>query len=170
MHALRDDVETLFGDRAVLAGLAKAKEEGLARHIGITAHFNPKYLIEACQRCDIFNVLVPINPLDTKRQSFVRQFLPVAIRHNIAVIAMKVYAGGGLLQKLSVPQCVHYALSQPGVDVIVPGCQTVQHVEEAHAAAVAFEPLSAEAQQALEDKAGPHEGRESEWYKDTESE
>lgn len=167
VHALRNDVETLFGEDAVLAGLTKTKEEGLAKHIGITAHFNPKYLLEACRRHDVFNVLMPVNPLDTKHNSFIRRFLPFAIDNGIAVVAMKVYAGGGLLAKLSVDECVHYALSQEGVDVIVPGCKSVQHVEEAYAATMSYEPLSAETQRSLEEKAGPHEGRSSEWYKDT---
>jgi aryl-alcohol dehydrogenase-like predicted oxidoreductase len=167
IHAVHDDVRTLFGDSAVIAGLTKAKEEGLIRHLGITAHFNPTYLIEACKQHDFFNVLIPINPIDTKRHSFVRQFLPFAIERGLAVVAMKIYAGGGLLRNLSVDECVHYALSQPGVDLIVPGCQEIEHVEEAHAAVLSYEKLSPEAQLALEDKAGPHEGKSSEWYKDT---
>jgi hypothetical protein len=32
---------------------------------------------------------------------------------------------------------------------------------------MSYEPLSAETQRSLEEKAGPHEGRSSEWYKDT---
>lgn len=170
IHAVAGDVERLFGDNAVLAGLTRAHDEGLVRHIGITGHFNPKPLIEACRRHPFFHVLIPINPLDTKRHSFTRQFLPFAIEHKVAVVAMKIYADGRLLNRLSVDECVHYALSQKGVDVIVPGCRTIGHVEEAYAAAMSFEPLSPEVQQELEERAGPHEGRSSEWYKDASEE
>ncbi|MFG0252844.1 MAG: aldo/keto reductase [Phycisphaerales bacterium JB038] len=167
LHAIKEDYQKLFGDNDLIAGLTRAKEEGLIRHLGITAHLNPTYLIEACKQHDFFSALVPVNPIDTKRHSFIRQFLPFAIKQNIAVVAMKIYAAGVLLRTLTVDECVHYALSQPGVDIIVPGCQEISHVEGAYAATLSCEPLSQEAQLALEEKAGPHEGKSSEWYKDT---
>ncbi|MCK4873350.1 MAG: aldo/keto reductase [Phycisphaerales bacterium] len=171
IHSLKNDIDSLFGPDAVLKALEKAREEKLVKHIGITAHFNPKYLIEAVKHYPFATVLVPINPLDTKYLSFTREFLPVAKAHDVAVVAMKVYAGGVLLEdgKLTPAECVHYALSQAGVDVIIPGCETIAHVDDAYNAAMAFKPLSREAQADIEQRAGEHKGKESEWYKDRDS-
>lgn len=58
-------------------------------------------------------------------------------RRGVAVVAMKPFAAGLLLHAknpsgiaLSPVQYLHYALSQPGVAVAVPGCRTVAQVRE----------------------------------------
>jgi len=172
VHAVADDWRSLFGDDAVLKALEKASEEGIIKHIGITGHKNPRYLIEAVKRYPFVTALVPVNPLDTKHLSFTREFLPVAKERGVAVVAMKVFAGGGLLAggRFTARQCLHYALSRDPVAVVVPGCDALSHVDEACAAAMDFKPLTAEQQAALEARAGEHKGRKSEWYKEPRSE
>lgn len=169
VHAVSDDYETVFADNSVLKGLEKAKEEGLIKHIGFTVHTNPKYAIECMKRFSFDTALVPINPVDTKYLSFTREFLPAAIEKKIGVVAMKVYAGGSLLKakKATVSELLQYALSQPGVHIVVPGCDRIAHVDEAFKAVSGFdEPLKAKEITAIEEKVGPHEGRASEWYKE----
>jgi predicted aldo/keto reductase-like oxidoreductase len=58
--------------------------------------------------------------------------------HNIGIIAMKPYAAGRLFRPENVSsivltpvQCLHYALSQPGVCTTVPGCKTVVEMKAA---------------------------------------
>jgi len=167
-HALRGDVDALFGPEAVLKGLEKARGEGLFRHIGVTGHANPKYLIDAIRRYPFATVLVPVNPLDVSYLSFTREFLPAARDREIPVIAMKVFADGSLLRDglFTARQCLHYALSQDPVAVVVPGCDAIRHVEEAHAAVIDFKPLTAEAQAELEQRAGEARGEKDEWYKE----
>lgn len=168
VHAVHQDWESLFGDDAVLAGLSKARDEGLCRNIGITAHFNPKYLIESINRFDFDTALIPINPIDTKHMSFTRIGLPAARERGVGVIAMKIYAGGTLLRegRLSSGVCVRYALSQPGVDIIVPGCEKKSYIDKAWRAAIDFKPMTADEQRALEAEVGDHRGKDDEWYKD----
>ncbi len=167
-HEVHDDVESLFGPGAVLAALRKAKDEGLTRHIGITGHRNPKYLVAAVERFEFDTALVPVNPLDRRHLSFIEDFAPVAARRGVAVVAMKVYGGGSLVGggRLEAGELLRYALSQPHVAVVVPGCESVEHVEDAVEAVRGFEPLTADAQRDLEARAGPHLGRRSEWYKE----
>jgi aryl-alcohol dehydrogenase-like predicted oxidoreductase len=62
-------------------------------------------------------------------------------------------------------ELLRYSLSTPHVAVAVPGCDAVSHVEEAHAALSGFKPLSPDERTRLEERAGPHRGKESEWYK-----
>lgn len=167
-HALHDDVDTLFGPEAVLKALEKAREEKIIHHIGVTGHANPKYLIDAIQRYPFATALVPVNPLDVSYLSFTRDFLPVAAERKVAVIAMKVLADGALLGegRLTAKECLHYALSQDAVAVVVPGCGAIAHVDEDHAAAIDFEPLSREQQAALEQRAREAPAGRGEWYKE----
>lgn len=167
-HALHDDVDTLFGPAAVLEALEKAREEKVIRHIGVTGHANPKYMVDAVQRYPFATALVPVNPLDVSYLSFTREFLPVAAERKVAVIAMKVLADGALLGegRLTVRECLDYALSQEAVAVIVPGCGAVAHVEEDYAAAIDFEPLTCEQQAALEERAREASTGRGEWYKE----
>jgi aryl-alcohol dehydrogenase-like predicted oxidoreductase len=152
---------------AVVPELEKARDEGLIRHIGVTGHRDPGYLVEAVLRCEFATALVPVNPMDVKHLSFIRGFLPVAAKRGTAVIAMKVFAGGGLLEngRFAAGELLRYALSTPPVAAAVPGCETVSHVEEAHAAVSGFKALTAEERASLEERAGAHRGKESEWYK-----
>ncbi|MHC4142080.1 MAG: aldo/keto reductase, partial [Planctomycetota bacterium] len=141
VHEVHDDVDNVFGEGAVLEALQKAKEEGLIRHM--------------------------VNPLDVKHLSFVQEFLPLAAEKGTAVIAMKVYGGGSLLDddRFTAGELLRYALSTPQVDVAVPGCDEIAHVAEAHAAVSGFKTLAPEELAALEERAGAHRGKKSEWYK-----
>jgi aryl-alcohol dehydrogenase-like predicted oxidoreductase len=167
VHEVHDDVDNVFGEGAVLEALQKAKEEGLIRHIGITCHRSPAYIVEAVRRYDFDVALVPVNPLDVKHLSFVQEFLPLAAEKGTAVIAMKVYGGGSLLDddRFTAGELLRYALSTPQVDVAVPGCDEIAHVAEAHAAVSGFKTLAPEELAALEERAGAHRGKKSEWYK-----
>jgi len=58
--------------------------------------------------------------------------------NNVGIIAMKPYAAGRLFKPgnvssivLTPVQCLHYALSQPGVCTVVPGCKTVPEMKAA---------------------------------------
>jgi len=168
VHEVHDDVDSVLGEGAVLGALEKARGEGLIRHIGITCHRNPQYIIEAVRRYEFDLALVPVNPLDVKHRSFVREFLPLAAEKGTAVIAMKVYAGGSLLDddRFTAGELLGYALSVPHVDVAVPGCDEIEHVAEAHAAVSGFKALAPDELAELEVRAGAHRGKKSEWYKD----
>ena len=169
-HEVHSDWPRLFEKDSVLSALEKALEEGLVRHIGITGHRDPADLIEPIRRYQFVSALVPVNPLDRQHLSYIEDFLPLAAERGVAVVAMKIYAGGHLVAGERPPftaaELVRYALSQEHVAIAVSGCETLEHVEEALAGVEDFTPLPAGAQREMETRAGKHEGKKSEWYKD----
>ena len=65
-----------------------------------------------------------------------RELYMECARRGVAVIAMKPFAAGWLFRKdnpsgfaLTPIQCLHYALSQPGVVAAVPGCRNVEELK-----------------------------------------
>lgn len=59
-------------------------------------------------------------------------------KQGVAIAVMKPYAAGWLFNRdnpsgmvLTPHQCLNYALSQPGVTTVLPGCKTVDHVRDA---------------------------------------
>ncbi|MFN0207631.1 MAG: aldo/keto reductase [Planctomycetota bacterium] len=172
VHEIHDDFELLAKKESVLAGLEKAREEGLVKFIGITCHRDPAYLIKAFERYEFATALIPVNPIDTKHLSFTRELLPVATKKGIATIAMKIFAGGKLLTdgKVSSLECLRFAHAQKDATVLVPGCDSVKHVEEAYAVALETESRTAAWLAEIEQKAGKHRGKDSEWYKNTKRE
>ncbi|HKB14988.1 MAG TPA: aldo/keto reductase [Planctomycetota bacterium] len=170
VHEVRSlsDVETLFRKGGVVAALEDARRRKKVRFIGITGHRNPDVLLQAIERHPFDTALVPVNPFDRLHRSFARTFVPKAREKGIAVVAMKVYAGGALpSQQREVPiaDLVRFALAQDGVCVAVPGADSIAHWDEARAADFASLP-DEPAREALVARCGPHRGRSSEWYKD----
>ena len=178
-HEVHDDWETLFAKDGVVEALENARRGKLMRFVGITGHRNPAYVLNAIRRypptaegAGFVTALVPVNPIDVQHMSFVRGFLPVAAELGVAVVAMKVYGGGFLLEtkddaggpRCSAADLLRYALAQPAVAVAVPGCDRVSHVEQANAAMVGFQSPDAAWLQALEKRMPKHEGKSTEWY------
>jgi predicted aldo/keto reductase-like oxidoreductase len=65
-----------------------------------------------------------------------RELYMECARRGVAIVAMKPFAAGWLFRKdnpsaitLTPVQCLHYALSQPGVVAAVPGCKNVEEVK-----------------------------------------
>lgn len=166
-HEVHDDWETLFAKDSVLDALQKAKDEKLVRHIGLTCHRHPKYAKAAIERFPFATALVPVNPIDVQHFSFVQEFLPFAAEKKVAVIAMKLFAGGKLVNDHHLPakDCLTYALAQPQVSVIVPGCDSIAQMDEAFSVANGFAAPSSEVLRDIERRAGLHEGTTTEWYK-----
>ncbi len=169
IHELRskEDVEGLFRPGGVVKALEDARERGKLRHIGVTGHRDPAFLLQAIEAYPFVSALVPVNPLDCHHLSFTRVFLPRAAAKGVAVVAMKVYAGGALpAQKpdLAISRLMAFALAQPGVCVAVPGADSPERWDEARHGALVAAP-DGPAQEALVAAAGPHRGKKSEWYK-----
>lgn len=169
VHEVRsdEDVEALFAKGGVVEALESARDKKKLRFVGITAHKDPAVLVKACERHDFATALVPINPLDPKHASFVKEFLPTARAKELGVIAMKIYAGGALVgegRKVQPGELVRWALAQDGVTLAIPGADTVPYWDEARYAAA--QPLPNEKEQArIVEAVGAHQGKKSEWYK-----
>ena len=168
VHEVHDDGESVFAKGGVLAALAKAKEQKKIRAIGFTCHRDPKYALAMLERFEFASALVPVNPIDPQHRSFVKDFLPKAKAKGVAIVAMKIYAGGALVRagsKVTAAECLRWALAQPGVCSAVPGADKLEYWDEARKAAVAPD-LSAAQLDDIALRVGKHEGQSSEWYKD----
>lgn len=149
------DLEVLAAPGGALEVFRWAKEEGHTRFIGVTGHHDPKVLGRALDLFPFDTVLLPVNPAEPYHQSF----LPLAreaLTRGLGVVGMKVLCRGlaPQLGLATVPDFVHYALSQP-VSLVVIGGDTPDQVRELAAAARDFAPLPAEDQRHLEKAVTP---------------
>ena len=144
------------------------KKEGTIRHIGLSTH-NPAVARQAVLSGQIEMLLFSVNPaFDMMPPSEdLNDYFAEHVDENLSGIAperaelyqlceqkgvgmtvMKGYAGGRLFSAetspfgiaLSPVQCLHYALTRPGVASVMVGCDTPEHVM----AAVAYETASEE--------------------------
>ncbi len=135
----RQHYEELFTPHGIYELASNLKQQGKARYIGISGHKTP-VMLQAAQS-GLFDVIMHpfnlatreiINPM---RLGYVgdekKALLQTCLQQGVGVVAMKVFAGGRLLEKdkphtATVNQCMHYALSQPGVDVALAGIASME--------------------------------------------
>ncbi len=144
------------------------KKAGTIRHIGLSTH-NPAVARQAVLSGQIEMLLFSVNPaFDMMPPSEdLNDYFAEHVDENLSGIAperaelyqfceqkgvgmtvMKGYAGGRLFSAETLPfgialspvQCLHYALTRPGVASVMVGCDTPEHVM----AAVAYETASEE--------------------------
>ena len=130
----------------------KFKAAGKARYIGFSGHTVSTSSL-AVQHPDIDVLMFPIN-LASNAVPGKKELLAACAEQNVGVVVMKPYAGGKLLQSsqtiemdnwlsaggdfklekkepVTAVQCLSYILSQTGVSCIVPGCASVEHIQDA---------------------------------------
>ncbi|MFY0654211.1 MAG: aldo/keto reductase [Cyclobacteriaceae bacterium] len=159
MHGIgsKNDVDGRFKG-GVYDALLKAKADGKVRHIGFSGHRDPEahnYLINK-NLPDLEVVIFPINLADPHRKSFILNTLPLAVKRNMGVMAMKVFGGGsfigekivwgtdrGQVRESIMPELVssteaqHFSLSLPITTTSI-GCTKIDHVKEAIANAKSY--------------------------------
>jgi aryl-alcohol dehydrogenase-like predicted oxidoreductase len=155
-HDVREawEVDSLEDPAGAYAAFAEAKERGDVRAIGVTGHHDPAVLRAALERVPFDAVLLPINPAEgVLADGFERTVVPAARARKMAIVGMKVFLRGLALDRraagLTVDEALSYALSAD-VDVLVVGCDEVEHVRANASAARAFSPLDGAARRALE--------------------
>jgi aryl-alcohol dehydrogenase-like predicted oxidoreductase len=192
IHALQTpkDVDQRIKNGVVDAFL-EAKEKGKVRYIGFTGHQNPTthlhFLDFLEQRGLQFDVCqMPLNVCDPSFESFETHVLPVLLRKNYGVIAMKTMAGGSLMgeridttpreiRTQDIPDVVsktdltlanlhQYVYSLP-VSSLCTGCREVREIEENVAVLRNLKDLSAADKDRLVAIAKPYAGLTVENYK-----
>jgi len=135
------------------------KKKGTIRAIGTSSH-NPKVARKVLETGIIDLMMFSINPAfdmtpaetdvlstfeDLSKQQYVTidpvraELYKYCEQKEIAITVMKTLGGGRLLSAehspfkkvMSVTQCIHYALTRPGVVSTMIGCQSAKQVEEA---------------------------------------
>ncbi len=156
-----DDYETVFHPEGLMGLALKFKKEGKARFIGVSSHNVPVALRAVNSgHIDVLmfpvNPAFDILPGDMDVEVSFKEILyhqsavvddglmpgrevlyhACAIR-DVGLVAMKPYAAGVLFREnptsliLTPVQCLNYALSQPGVCTVVPGCKNVAEMKAA---------------------------------------
>lgn len=137
----------------------KLHDEGVIRHIGLSTH-NPRIAKQAVETGFVEMILFSINPafdmrpatedldsmfegydkadycgIDPERAALYR----LCEEKNVGITVMKGFFGGRLFDEKTSPfgtaftpvQCIHYALTRPGVSSILCGYDTKEQVDEA---------------------------------------
>jgi aryl-alcohol dehydrogenase-like predicted oxidoreductase len=135
-----------FGAGGCMEALLEAKKAGKIRFIGFTGHKDPAIHLAMLKAADehgfaFDTVQMPLNVLDAHWDSFEKEVLPVLVDKQIGVLGMKPLASGELMKsgKVTATECLHYAMSLP-TSVVITGCETIEQLDQAVAAAVSFLP------------------------------
>ena len=164
IHALEslDDLAAIEAEDGVLKVVQRAREQKIARFIGITGHANPAAMQAALQRHDFDCVQMALNvararmlfddkgphPVPMKDASYEALALPVAVAKKMGIIAMKVFGQDQLLSVAPPEKLIYYALSLP-VSLATVGMPKPELVERNAAIARSFAPLGKAEMQSL---------------------
>ncbi len=171
-------VDVARGPDGVFTWLEKQKQLGKTRFVGLSGHNLSERFQPFIESGGADVVLIVLNFVDRFVYGFESRVLPLARKHNLGIVAMKVFGGvqggfrnyGGpkrppqLGAKLLEP-AVRYALGLPGVASLNIGVHDAEQVRENVAMVKRFEPLT-DAEQArlavlgrqLSPAWGPHFG------------
>jgi aryl-alcohol dehydrogenase-like predicted oxidoreductase len=129
VHAVNTmaDLDTAFAPDGTIAALEEARRQGMTRFVGITGHARPWVLAKALERHDFDSVLVAIGPVDRLVNAPEEILLPIALRKQVGVIAMKVYAHGEITRR---DLAMRYALGLPGVSLAIVGMAEEAEIDE----------------------------------------
>lgn len=162
----QDDPERLFADDGGMAALLEAKKAGKIRFIGFTGHKDPELFLQMLRSDYDWDTLqMPVNAFDPHYDSFIAKVIPVALKKDIAVLAMKTMGGGLLLRTkmLNPEETLRYAWSQP-VATVVSGMNSPAMLKENIQFARRYQPMTQEQQQKLLQKTAAV-ANEGQWEK-----
>lgn len=170
IHAVgdaRDRARKLDAEKGTLAAALRAKKAGKTRFIGVTGHYDPE-VMAGCLAMHAFDtVLLPVNCADPLRMSFIEHALGAAREAQTAVVAMKVFAAGRLVnrgERATAAECLRFALSHD-VATATAGVTSMEQLLTDVRAAKTFTPMPPAEREALTKRQAPHPGKKLEWYK-----
>ncbi|MEZ4728945.1 MAG: aldo/keto reductase [Caldilineaceae bacterium] len=140
------DLEQALAPDGAIAALEEARDQGMARFIGITGHARPEILAHALRNYPFDAVLCALGMADhlvTAPDTFL---LPTAQERNTAVIAMKVLGHGEFPH---IERSLRYSLGLPGVSLAIIGMDSTEQIDQNVSIAARFQPLSEKERQQL---------------------
>lgn len=148
-EVIRDeDPDRIFAKGGGMEAVLEAKKAGKLRYIGFTGHKSPaihlKMLNTAFSHDFTFDaVQMPLNVMDAHFDSFEKKVLPVLVEHKIGVLGMKPMGDKIILKsKTATPiECLHYAMNLP-TSTVITGCDSLEILHQALAAARSFKPMT----------------------------
>jgi predicted aldo/keto reductase-like oxidoreductase len=147
----QEDYDTVMAPGGLADVAQRLRDQGKARFIGFSGH-TVSTAKQAAESGIVDVIMFPVN-LVANAVPGKRELLQTCASNNVALVAMKPYAGGKLLQPemqvslemwhmggegkelrkerpINPVQCLHYVLSQVGVSTTVPGFQTIEQLEQ----------------------------------------
>jgi uncharacterized protein len=122
-----------------LKAARQAESEGVVGHVSISIHRALDVMRKAIASGEFETIMLCYNPLDSEN---VAGILPLAHEADMGTIIMKALSGGQLAFPKKERQAgfggpdalvagsLRWVLSDPNVDIVIPGMQTVEEVEE----------------------------------------
>jgi hypothetical protein len=176
IHSLTsmEDLAAIEAPDGVLKVVRQAKDEKVVRFIGVSGHAHPAAMQAALERHDFDCVQMALNvarariefgdkgpnPIPMADASYETLALPVAVRKQMGVVAMKVFGQDRLLDAAPPEKLLSYALSLSGVSLATVGMPRPELLEKNAALARAFAPLGPAELQSLRAAIGHERARE----------
>jgi len=162
-HQLGDrNLDKARQDDGVYNFILEQKKKGVCRFAGVTSHNRPGRVGPFLDVGDVDVVMMPVNFADIYTYGYETEVMPVAKKHNVGVVAMKVF-GGPFLGKYddwcgrwndenntanvgvdNLEIAIRYALSVPGVATANLGVHKLYQVKEDVKLTKGFTPITDE--------------------------
>jgi len=158
MHSLRhaDDLAKIEAADGCLKAAMKAREQKMARFIGMTSHTDGAVMAKAIERHDLDCVQMALNA--SRNGHFEELALPAANKKNLGVIAMKITGQEFLLGqgsgKADINSLLRYSMSLPVTTAVV-GMPQIEMLEHNIEVARGFSPYSEQEMERLRKDVGP---------------
>jgi predicted aldo/keto reductase-like oxidoreductase len=150
-----EDPDRIFSEGGAQEAMLEARKAGKIRYIGFTGHKDPfihlRMLEMAAKNKFHFDaVQMPLNVMDAHFRSFEDQVLPVLVKNDIGVEAMKTFGDNYILRsKIVQPiEALHYSMTLP-TSVVITGIDSLQVLDQAIEATRTFKPMTKEEVAAL---------------------
>ncbi len=163
IHALTtaEDLAAIEAPDGALKAFYKIRDEKMARFIGVTCHADPEVLKTILERHDLDCTQMALNaalmgagsPSNHRgyTPSFEKIALPVALRKNMGVTAMKIYAQEKIGNDATPEELVRYDLSLPVASCVI-GMPKLDYIDDNIRIAKNFQPMSESERKQLSDR------------------
>jgi uncharacterized protein len=162
IHALMgpEDLDAVSAKDGAYEAAVKAKEQKMARFIGVTCHAFPDVLKTALERHEFDCTQMALNAamrgqVKGATSSFETTALPVALKKNMGVTAMKIFAQDALVGQAPPEKLIQYSMTLPVAATVI-GMPKPEHVEQNVAIAKAFKPMPLEEMRRLSGELAPN--------------
>jgi len=154
------DIDRVFDPDGAIAGLKQAQKQGLVRFLGVSGHMGINHFIRILDSSEFDIVMPVVNFVDRHTYNFEEKVLPVADKHRVGVVAMKVLGGAisldystrqqrGLIVGDYYEQAIHYSLGVTNVCTAVIGCKSIEEIRLAKQVGRRYHPMNKEKLQKL---------------------
>ncbi len=150
-------VEIASGADGVFTWILKQKQAGKTRFAGMSGHNRPHKFLRLLETGEVDVLMAALNFVDRHTYNFEEKVLPVARKHDVGIVAMKVF-GGSRNGNYPDPNCppqldvehletaVRYSLGLPGVATLNIGVHNVEQLRKDVEMVRRYQPLTAEEQ------------------------